>query len=313
MSTNNRVFVVIVLAAAGSLGCPIKRAAAVQDERGAARPSASSTPRCPEKRYLLLSSGQLVHGIVTEKESEYLVQQRVGVMRFAKKQADGVFNSIREAFEYRLAALPKGDFDEGMKLAYWCLNLKMTSEARALLTDIVKHNPTNKRAKAMLVSIEQAAMRASMRRTDPEVLQTRADTRVEPRPAPLDAAILNRAQRELGISDLPVIFDLPTALAVKRSDEFFQFVHPVLQLYCAKCHDGQHNGAFQLVPIKKRADKTPDALRATLMQPSVWSTRSLPRTASCSQAPCDRMAAARGPSRFSLVRTTLRTRFSPGG
>ena len=45
-------------------------------------------------------------------------------------------------------------------------------------------------------------------------------------------------------------------------------VHPIrpspLQAYCAKCHDGAVQGQFQLVPIKSRADRTPDALRANL-------------------------------------------------
>ena len=44
-----------------------------------------------------------------------------------------------------------------MKLAFWCLNLKLTSEAKEILTEVVKHNPNNKQAKAMLVSIGQAA------------------------------------------------------------------------------------------------------------------------------------------------------------
>jgi hypothetical protein len=41
-------------------------------------------------------------------------------------------------------------------------------------------------------------------------------------------------------------------------------VHPVLQEKCAVCHNEQHDGPFQLVPIKTRVDQTPDALRANL-------------------------------------------------
>src|SRR5262249_18375702 len=39
---------------------------------------------------------------------------------------------------------------------------------------------------------------------------------------------------------------------------------PLLQAYCAKCHDAQYEGEFQLVPIKSRADRTSNALRANL-------------------------------------------------
>ena len=67
-----------------------------------------------------------------------------------------------------------------------------------------------------------------------------------------------------GVKDLPVIFDLPLPLAIKRTEEFTRYVHPLLQAYCAKCHDGQYDGDFQLVPIRGRADRTSDALRANL-------------------------------------------------
>jgi hypothetical protein len=42
---------------------------------------------------------------------------------------------------------------------------------------------------------------------------------------------LRKAQRGLGMKDLPVIFDLPLPLAIKRTDEFNRSVHPVLQIY----------------------------------------------------------------------------------
>jgi hypothetical protein len=53
-------------------------------------------------------------------------------------------------------------------------------------------------------------------------------------------------------------------LAIKRTQEFTRFVHPVLQARCANCHDGQYEGQFQLVPIKNRADRTTNAIRANL-------------------------------------------------
>jgi len=68
----------------------------------------------------------------------------------------------------------------------------------------------------------------------------------------------------MGISDLPVIFDLPTSQAVKRTDEFARYVHPVLQTYCARCHNESYDGEFQLVQIKSKLDRTRDALRANL-------------------------------------------------
>jgi hypothetical protein len=66
------------------------------------------------------------------------------------------------------------------------------------------------------------------------------------------------------ISDLPVVFDLPPAQAVKRGDEFSHYVHPVLQTYCARCHNDHYEGKFQLVPFKNKQDRTRESLRANL-------------------------------------------------
>ena len=68
----------------------------------------------------------------------------------------------------------------------------------------------------------------------------------------------------MGISDLPVVFDLPPSLAVKRADEFTRYVHPVLQVYCARCHNESYDGDFRLVQFRTKVDRTKDALRANL-------------------------------------------------
>jgi hypothetical protein len=163
-----------------------------------------------------------------------------------------------------LSQLPERDSDERMKLALWCLHLKLTAEARQLLDSVIKMNPKNAQAKAMLISLEQAASRLARRERDPDVRQTKAEERADGRPEALEPAVLRNAQRALGVKDLPVIFDLPLPVAIKRTEEFARYVHPLLQAYCAKCHDGQYEGEFQLVPIKSRADRTSNALRANL-------------------------------------------------
>ena len=102
------------------------------------------------------------------------------------------------------------------------------------------------------------------RRRDPEVRQTQAERLADERPAALDSAVIRGAQSALRISGLPVIFDLPKPMAITRATEFAKYVHPLLQAYCAKCHNENHGGAFQLVQYKTRADQTADALRANL-------------------------------------------------
>ena len=241
--------------------------ARAQSEAVQPSPTESPAPAHPgadRERYLLLTNGQLLPGIVSETDTEYLLEQPVGTMRFPKKRIEGSFDSVRQAYEYRLSQLPERDSDERMKLVHWCLHLKLTAEAQQLLKSVIELNPKNTQANAMLVSINQAAARVARRERDPEVRQTKAEGMRNGRPEALDAAVLRNAKRGLGVSDLPVIFDLPVPLAIKRTEEFTRYVHPLLQAHCAKCHDGQYDGEFQLVPIKSRADRTSDALRANL-------------------------------------------------
>jgi hypothetical protein len=51
---------------------------------------------------------------------------------------------------------------------------------------------------------------------------------------------------------------------VKRSEQFSRNVHPVLQAACARCHNEQYSGRFQLVEVKNRRGLSPDVIRANL-------------------------------------------------
>lgn len=265
MATHNRILRMIGLAVAGSLVWAAgSEPSAGQERPGTAGPSANANAPAAQERFLLLTSGQLIPGIISQDGSQYSVVQRVGVMQFPQKRVEGVFSSVRDAYDYRVQQLPDRDYDERMKLAHWCLKMNLIAEAKDQLRDIAEHNPNNRQARAMLVSIEQAATRAAIRQRDPEIRQTRAEEMADPRPGALDSAVIRRALRELGISNLPVIFDLPVPVAIKRAEEFGRYINPLLQVNCAKCHNGDYDGPFQLVPTKSRADRTPEALRANL-------------------------------------------------
>jgi hypothetical protein len=263
MSTYNRALLAIGFTVLGSLGW-----AAVNDSADGPDPTAPGTPSetapAGPERFLLLTNGQLIKGSVSQQGSEYIVGQRVGVMRFPEKRVEGVFNSVRAAYRYRVEQLPDRDYHERMKLVHWCLKMNLNAEAKEQLTEIARHNPNHREANAMLLSIEQAGTRAALRQRDPEVRQTQAEGMNDPRPGALDSAVIRRASRELGISNLPVIFDLPVPLAIKRAEEFARYINPLLQANCAKCHNGEYEGSFQLVSTKSRADRTPEALRANL-------------------------------------------------
>ncbi len=216
---------------------------------------------------VLLHDGRIVKGALSEEDSVYVVTQPIGVMRFPRKRVEKVFASIQEVYSYKLEQLPEKDFDERIKLARWCLEQKLVPEARQQLDAILQLSPKHAQARAMLASLDQAQTRLANRLRDPEVQQAGAElvrTPTGERPGMLDTAVIYEARRGMGISDLPVIFDLPTSQAVKRTDEFARYVHPVLQTYCARCHNEGYDGEFQLVQIRSKQDRTRDALRANL-------------------------------------------------
>lgn len=262
MSTTRSRFVIAAAASIGLAGWMLPQ----EPEPGApgttAGAAAAKTPR-----FVLLSDGRLVEGVVTEEDNQLVVTQPIGAMRYPKRRVERIFPSIRAVYEYKLEQLPERDDDERLKLARWCLSQKMEPEARQQLDAILDHTPKHFQAKAMVVSLDQASERRAMHTQDAAVQRTSgvpARSLPDDRPAALDAAVISGARRGMGLSDMPVVFDLPPAQAVRRAEEFARYVHPVVQFYCARCHNDQYDGGFQLVPFKAKADRTPNGLKANL-------------------------------------------------
>ncbi len=241
-----------------------------------ARPDGSPPPDSSGERptkvakqpeYVLLTDGRLVQGVVTEEDGLIIVTQPIGAMRYPKKRVEQVFPDVRSVYEYKLEQLPENDSHERIKLAQWCLNQDLEPEAKLQLEAILDRSPKHTQAKAMMAAINQAHERRAIRRQDPEVQQAggeKVQTPGNERPGLLDAAILSGARRGMGLTDMPVIFELPQAQAVRRADEFARYVHPVIQAYCARCHNDQYEGTFQLISFKTKLNRTPDALKSNL-------------------------------------------------
>ena len=263
MATHYRIRALIGLAVIlASVGAARPNPADADEGRDSSGAAAREAPLL--ERYLLHTDGRLIKGIVTEEGTIYRVSQLVGTMQFPKRAVEGVFDTVRDAYTYRVQQLPERDADERLKLARWCLNLGLKNEAREQLKAVTAVNNNHSQARAMLFSMEQSAALIAQRGRDSEVKQASAQSMVENRPSPLDSAVIEGAQRKLNIAGMPVIFDLPTPLAIKRTQEFKNFINPILQAYCVRCHDGHYDGEFQLVPMKGRADHTVDGYRANL-------------------------------------------------
>jgi hypothetical protein len=275
MSPKNSLLTV-GLTALGLLGYTATRAAYPGDPSPPPGPPAASAPS-PTNTVLLLSNGRILRGTVTEEGDNYIIRQNGGEIKVPKGQAEDAFGSMEALYNYKRAQVPPRDPDEHMKLARWCLSQNMQAEAKTHLLAVQALIPRSNEVKAMLVSIEAAEARAAARpRVDPALVQTGGEMPArapgpasaapagDSRPAEIDVAVLKNAGKELGLTGLPVIFDLPPAIAVKRADVFARLVHPVLQASCAKCHNEQYQGKFQLVEVKKRRDLTANVFRANL-------------------------------------------------
>lgn len=270
MSPKNSILTV-GLTALGLFGYAATRAAysgAPVPPSGPVPVAAPASPETPS--VLLLTNGRLLQGPITRDQDHYVISQNGGEIRFHKDQVEDVFTSVVDVYKYKLAQIPVNDPDEHMKLARWCLGQNLTAEARTELKSVLTVSPSSNDAKLMLSSINASEARAAARpRVDPGLVQTRAEMpdgldRSAARPAEIDANVLRRASKEFGGVGLPVIFDLPPGIAVKRAQQFTNVVHTVLQDSCAKCHNEKYEGNFQLVQVKRRRDLSADVIRANL-------------------------------------------------
>lgn len=269
MSPKNSLLTV-GLTALGMLGFAATRAATPGDLPAPPDLSAAPAPSAPPS-VLLKSNGQILVGAITREEGKYVVHLPGGEIRVPEFEVEGAFPSVAAIYKHKLASIPDNDPDEHLKLARWCLSQKLSAEAKFELKLVLALSPSAREAKSMLAWMESSEARLAARpRVDTGVVQTSGERVNRPArasleaPAEIDPSVLNQARREMGVKGIPVVFDLPPAVATRRADEFARFVHPVLQNACAKCHNEQHEGKFQLVEVRSRREMTANVLRSNL-------------------------------------------------
>ena len=231
-----------------------------------AAPSAAEGPSV-----LLLSNGQVLSGRLAEDGDGYVLTTKHGQIRYRRRQVEGIFRTIDEAYEHRLRLTPRNDPDDLMKLAQWCVSNGLPGKAIEHLRAVLEMDPDHHRAKGMVFQIEAASART---RKDDSVLRTSAEEPATAAPASADA----EAPGRLNLNDLrtayrsdpksagvPVIFDLPQPQAVRKYREFAATVHPILQKQCASCHNERSTGSYVLFRAQNKRDMANDlVVRANL-------------------------------------------------
>jgi hypothetical protein len=217
-----------------------------------------SAPTSPETyRVLLLSSGKVVRGEIIDvpDAGAYCLRGSGGPVPYPKTMVLKAAGSVEELYQFQLARLPGGDTDERIRLARWCLKEQLPAQAREQLEVAYKMCPNDREVQRMLYNL--AASKAEKPTLDPEIRKTSVDA-----PAPLDPNVVRNRKRYNGQVQ---IFDLTPAQALNRANEFAQYVQPVLQKNCVKCHSEKYQGEFQLIEVRTQRDRgNTDILRANL-------------------------------------------------
>lgn len=239
---------------------------AAQDAAQAAPSAAPSAP--PAARVLLMSNGRVVEGTVLETDEGYTVGTPFGEMPFRRRDVVRTFASIAEVYEYKKAETPERDPDEHMKLAQWCISHSLYAQALEQVDQVLVLSPDLAQAKSMKFMLRSKAAGGPAMR-DEAVGRTSLSNPAADVPATISPNVLrelrDQYRRSPDSDGLPVIFDLPRPLAVRRYREFAAFVHPALQNNCAKCHNEQSNSRFHLVEARTRRDMENDlVIRANL-------------------------------------------------
>ena len=266
------------------------------------RPAAAPTPA---PTVLLLSNGDVLQGEISEDDDGYLVKLRLGTIRRKRRDVEGTFAGFREVYAYKAGRVPRGDPDEHLRLARWCLGVKLDAEALTELKAAVALDPNNKQAKGMLYNVQTAAARKPGE-IDPGVLPASLTRTIPPAgpggsPGVLNLANVRQEARRVDRT-APIIFDLPTPVAIRRYQEFARFVHPQLRASCASCHNESSTGRFQLIPVATKQDGMNDALLKAnldatlrLVDPSNLNASALLQAALMDHPPTDRPI-LRGPN-----------------
>ncbi len=245
--------------AAASISWAASRCDARPETPSSPTPAPSPSPSGPPT-VILLSSGKILQGELSEGDAGYILKQKLGPIPLAKRDVEGSFHSLREVYAYKRDRLAQGDPDEHMKLAQWCLSQGLKPEAKeqlAAVLALVEDHPT---ATAMIAKLDASAERSA--RTDPDIVRSSVDVVTPDRPDEIDPALLRGARRNVALGS-PVVFDLPPPLAARRFQEFATFVHPELQRRCASCHHEQSDRKFQLLQGKTARAQADGLLQRT--------------------------------------------------
>lgn len=103
-----------------ALGLSLSGTSGVAGEPTSLAPSPAPFAPPPPARaptVLLLSNGQVFRGPIVEDDNGYLVKHKFGTIHKRRREVEGAFDTLEEAYQYKLTRTPLRDPAERMKLA----------------------------------------------------------------------------------------------------------------------------------------------------------------------------------------------------
>jgi len=179
----------------------------------------------PEPGVLLLKSGRLVHGRISESSGGFVVDLKNGRMLVPFNQVRMHAASANEVYYKLRKTVPEGSVNYRLELATWCLNNKLYNQARNEVQTVLKAEPQNPTAGRMLTRIDA-------------LLDTKRDDAAEQRPSLAERLLAPETKSLAGLS--------PDAAAA-----FVARVQPILMNNCALagCHGPKEKNDFNLLRV----------------------------------------------------------------
>ena len=169
---------------------------------------------------LVLENDRTLDGSIERIGDQYRIRRNSGETWLPAEPGSRLCESYEDAYQLLRRRSNLDDADEHARLAQWCQQHDLKTQAVAEARIVVAIRPDSPDGKRLLAMLERWSLQSTVTGT----------------PAP--AGVHESA------STLPAVDVEPDSLT-----EFITHIQPILMNACASCHGAQHAGAFKLIRV----------------------------------------------------------------
>ena len=196
----------------------------------------------PAGKVLILDNELLIEGDIRQEGDRFIIRRGMGETIIPARKVIELVADRKQAYRVMSGRCNRHDYDERMRLVYWCMENSLRDEARAEAELLLKFRPADEKVQRLI-----------------EGLRT---VKAPPAPASPTPPTLSAAASAKAV-------DVETPDYNRESfGAFVSKVQPILMNTCASCHSGGRGGKFTLMRVS--GGSTPKTslfnLTATLKQ-----------------------------------------------